>query len=295
MIGIYNNDVNIIDSKTFSIRANRLYLPSTDTGTGTSIQRNPPSLDGKHFYVNSRTYVGPYNNVYIAKYKYDRANEEVSFVDESLVSSGELISVAAFLYMFATPNDYLAVPVHSISSGGVYKEGVMMLDRDLNNLHPDDYLYFGATETYSSYVCAQSRNGEIAMLGVGITSYDTYVKKFKPVTEMTSPMNACLDVNYFTDQVTVTTINIKHLGQVLAYSSATNHTIYVPSDSNDDLPLGFTCTLARLSSGDLSIAGDGGGVSIVSIGSVLSLRVAGSTGILTKIDRNKWQFSGDLG
>jgi len=298
MIGIYNSEVNIIDSKTFSIRANRLDFTSLDTGTSSSLQRNPPSFDGKHFYIASRTYIGPGSNLYIAKYKYDRTNEEVSFVNESLVlSSASLPTVAADVYMFSTPNDYLVVPLHSISLDGVYKEGVMILDKNLNSLYPilNDYLYFGATESYSSYECATSRNGEIALLGVGISSYDTYVKKFKPVIEMTSPMNACLDVNYVTDQVTVTTINRKHMGQVIAYSSTTSHTIYVPSDANNDLPLGFTCTLARLSSGDLSIAVDGGGVSISSRGSVLSLRVAGSTGILTKVDRNKWQFSGDLG
>jgi hypothetical protein len=293
MIGIYNNNVNIIDSKTFSIRANRLAFNTLDTGSVSILNRRPPSLDGKHFYISSYTFSG-FANTYVAKYKYDRTNEEVSIVDEALVSSGMLTALAAQLYMFETPNDYLAVPVHSVSSGGVYKEGIIMLDRDMNQIQADDYLYFGATETYASFACTISRNGEIALLGRGVASYDTYVKKFRPVIEMTSPMNACLDVNYVTDTTSVTTINRKHIGQVIAYSSTTSHTIYVPSDSNDDLPLGFTCTLARLSSGDLTLAVDGGGVSISSISGNTSLRVAGSTAVLTKIDRNKWQLSGDL-
>jgi hypothetical protein len=182
--------------------------------------------------------------------------------------------------------------LHKYFSGGSYKHGIIMLDRDMNMIQPTDYLYPQGSTSYDAVVSV-SRSGEIAALLIN-SSYDTIVNKFKPVIEMTSPLNACLDVNYVTDQVTVTTINIKHMGQVIAYSSTTSHTIYVPSDSNNNLPLGFTCTLARLSRGDLTLAVDGGGVAISSISGNKSLRVAGSTAVLTKIDSNKWQLAGDL-
>jgi len=129
----------------------------------------------------------------------------------------------------------------------------------------------------------------ITLKGPSDNSFITYDgQAIKP----TSPFASTVDVNIL--DTTSLTLTSNNLGQLIVNTSdatGVETIITVPSDTNDNLPVGFTCRLSRTALGELTVVADGG-VTIVSVNSNLSLAEPGSTAVLTKIAANTWQLSG---
>lgn len=101
-----------------------------------------------------------------------------------------------------------------------------------------------------------------------------------------------IDVNDSTGDITITA---SHSGQLLVIDSSNSTTIIVPSDSEDNLPIGFNCQVTRKAEfGSVNIVDDGNGVVIRSLNDNTTISGQWGKATLTKIAADEWLLDGDL-
>jgi hypothetical protein len=134
-------------------------------------------------------------------------------------------------------------------------------------------------------------DGSLYVIKTG--SAESILEKWVPVITKESPFRSVSDVLLLTTE-TALTLDITHLGKNIIKTSTGTLTVTIPADVTvNDLPHGFQCSFGRTSSGGVSFTKAGGG-SIISAGSLTSLRATGSSAKLIKVAANTWLLTGDL-
>jgi hypothetical protein len=169
-------------------------------------------------------------------------------------------------------------------------KGILLMDETGDVLNTDDYITYNNANWTDYPSLERGADGSLYLCKKDSTS--TVVEKWMPVITKESPFRSVAHVVTTTDSTTI--IDIDKLGVQTIYTSTGTHTVTVPSDSNDNLPIGFHCTFGRTSSGGVTFETDGGSASIISADSNVDLRTSGSTAKLIKVAGNVWLLTGDL-
>jgi hypothetical protein len=169
-------------------------------------------------------------------------------------------------------------------------KGILLMDETGDVLNTDDYITYNNANWTDYPSLERGADGSLYLCKKDSTS--TVIEKWMPVITKESPFRSVAHVVTTTDSTTI--IDIDKLGVQTIYTSTGTHTVTVPSDSNDNLPIGFHCTFGRTSSGGVTFETDGGSASIISADSNVDLRTSGSTAKLIKVAANVWLLTGDL-
>lgn len=89
------------------------------------------------------------------------------------------------------------------------------------------------------------------------------------------------------------TITASDLGKLVTLDNASPIAVEVPADLTEDLPVGFSCLLAWIGDGQVSVEEEDSNVVIVTP-ETLSLRVKGAQAALVKIAAGTWLLDGNL-
>lgn len=92
---------------------------------------------------------------------------------------------------------------------------------------------------------------------------------------------------------TTYTITATDLGKLLTFDNSAAITVMVPAESSEALPNGFSCLLAWIGEGQVTLEEEDSNVVILSP-ETLSLRTKGAQAALVKISGNTWLLEGNL-
>lgn len=89
------------------------------------------------------------------------------------------------------------------------------------------------------------------------------------------------------------TVTATDLGSLVTFDNASPIAVEVPSDATENLPIGFSCLLAQIGDGQVTVEEEGSSVVIVTP-ATLSLRTKGAQASLVKIASDTWLLEGNL-
>jgi hypothetical protein len=242
------------------------------------------------YTVNSATDVDFYARIF----RYDDYNEQLIYEKETFLftSQTEYDPISMVLNTDWTIAFYCTNINHIEPLASYRGKGILLMDETGDVLNADDYILTTNTSWINVPVLERGADGTLYVIKTG-SSNETVLEKWMPVITKESPFRNVYDVSLTTDSTL--TLSIEHLGLYIIKSNTGTLTVTVPSNVLvNDIPEGFHCTFGRTSSGGVTLQTDGGAASIISAGSLKSLRATGSTAKLIKVAYNIWLLTGDL-